>query len=52
MIDEIDGRIWAAHHHAFNDWVASAMGVIRVSLAELHRVQFSAPWHEEVRSKR
>ena len=35
MRDEIDGRIWVAHHEDFSAWVASAAARIRAGLYRL-----------------
>ena len=34
MREELDGRMWVAHHESFGDWVVGAAGTIR---AGLHR---------------
>lgn len=33
MVDEIEGRMWAAHHEAFGEWVGGSVARLR-SLAE------------------
>ena len=32
MRDEIDGRMWVAHHDQFSQWAANAATTIRVGL--------------------
>jgi hypothetical protein len=44
MRDEIDGRLWAEHGHAFSEGVARLISEIRLSLERLHAFQFDAPW--------
>ena len=44
MRDEIDGRLWAEHGHAFSEGVARLFGEISLSLERLHALQFDAPW--------
>lgn len=33
MIDEMDGRLWVAHHNEFSLWAGRALGRIRQGLA-------------------
>lgn len=33
MIDQIDGRMWVAHHKEFGDWVDSAAAFLRSGLS-------------------
>lgn len=35
MRDEIDGRLWTAHHENFDDWVNQAAALLRAGLARL-----------------
>lgn len=35
MRDEIDGRMWVAHHDAFSNWVGGAAASIRSGLYRL-----------------
>jgi hypothetical protein len=35
MRDEIDGRMWIAHHEAFSQWAGNAAAAVR---AGLHRL--------------
>ena len=35
MRDEIDGRMWVAHHDEFSAWVGNAASIVR---AGLHRL--------------
>ena len=35
MRDELDGRMWVAHHDQFSEWVGTAAATIR---AGLHRL--------------
>jgi hypothetical protein len=35
MRDEIDGRMWVAHHDQFSQWVGSAAATIRAGLSRL-----------------
>ena len=35
MRDEIDGRMWVAHHDAFSQWVGTAAATIRAGLYRL-----------------
>jgi hypothetical protein len=33
MIDEMDGRLWVAHHNEFSQWVGRAFAGLRQGLA-------------------
>lgn len=35
MREEIDGRMWVAHHEQFGDWVRSAAATLRAGLGRL-----------------
>ncbi|MBV9884216.1 MAG: hypothetical protein JO276_14495 [Sphingomonadaceae bacterium] len=35
MRDEIDGRMWVAHHDAFSAWVVQAAAAVRTGLHRL-----------------
>jgi hypothetical protein len=35
MRDEIDGRMWVAHHDQFSQWVGNAAATVRVGLHRL-----------------
>lgn len=35
MRDEIDGRMWVAHHDQYSQWVGSAAAAIRTGLHRL-----------------
>jgi hypothetical protein len=35
MRDEIDGRMWVAHHDRFSQWVGDAAGAVRAGLYRL-----------------
>jgi hypothetical protein len=35
MRDELDGRMWIAHHQQFGEWVDEALAVIRSGLGRL-----------------
>jgi hypothetical protein len=35
MRDEIDGRMWVAHHDRYSQWVGDAAGAIRAGLYRL-----------------
>lgn len=44
MRDELDGRMWVAHHEQFSEWVGEAIAVIR---AGLHRfAQWDGSTHQ------
>lgn len=32
MRDELDGRMWVAHHEQFSEWVGGAIATVRASL--------------------
>jgi hypothetical protein len=35
MLDEMDGRLWAAHHNEYSLWAGRAFGRIRQGVARL-----------------
>jgi hypothetical protein len=35
MRDEIDGRMWIAHHESFSQWVGNAAGAVRAGFYRL-----------------
>jgi hypothetical protein len=43
MRDEIDARIWAAHHEQFSDGIAALLGSLRTALNRLTAIHFAAP---------
>jgi hypothetical protein len=53
MRDEIDGRIWAEHGHAFSENVANLLSTlgttIGVGLRRLNELEFDAPWKRDLR---
>ena len=49
MRDEIDGRIWAAHHHALSDDFDKLVVAVRDTFELIHSVQFAAPWRRDAR---
>ncbi len=49
MRDEIDGRIWVAHHHALSDNFDKFAGAVRDAFERINAVQFAAPWRKDVR---
>ena len=53
MRDEIDGRIWGAHHQAFSDDLANFFArignAIGTALSRLNEMEFDAPWKRDVR---
>ena len=46
MRDEIDGRIWAAHHEQFSDGIDALLGSIGRGMRRLTAIQFAAPWRD------
>jgi hypothetical protein len=44
MRDEIDGRIWSAHHDRLSADLHALFVKIGDTLARLHRIHWSAPW--------
>ena len=52
MRDEIDGRIWAAHHEQFSDGIDALLGSIRTALNRLNAIRFAAPWRDAPCSRR
>jgi hypothetical protein len=44
MRDEMDSRIWLAHHADFAAFVAAAIDTVKVSLQRLNEIEFDAPW--------
>ena len=49
MRDEIDGRIWAAHHDGFSNMIGDALSGLRDGFARLQAIQFAAPWRSGTR---
>ncbi|HYI41404.1 MAG TPA: hypothetical protein VE053_13910 [Allosphingosinicella sp.] len=53
MRDEIDGRIWVQHGHAFSQDVANFFAAVRASvgsaLKRLNEIEFDAPWKRDLR---
>jgi hypothetical protein len=53
MRDEIDGRIWDQHGHAFSESLASFLATlgttIGAGLDRLNEIEFDAPWKRDVR---
>jgi hypothetical protein len=35
MRDELDGRMWVAHHDQFGEWVDSAIATVKTGLSRL-----------------
>jgi hypothetical protein len=52
MRDEIDGRLWAEHGHAFSESMTRLFKEIAISLERLHALQFDAPWGREMRGRK
>jgi hypothetical protein len=44
MRDEIDGRIWDAHGHAFSETLDKVLRSAGTALAKLHRLAWEASW--------
>jgi hypothetical protein len=44
MRDEMDMRLWEAHHSDFSAFLAEALGKVRVSFERLVAIEFDAPW--------
>ena len=51
MRDELDGRIWAEHHHRFSADLARALQAIRITFCKMARIQFSAPWKPQAEDR-
>ncbi len=46
MRDEIDGRLWADHHHSFSAGIDQMVADIWQAFRTLNRIQFQAPWRQ------
>lgn len=46
MRDEIDGRIWAAHHQSLSSSIDNAVSGLRDGFVRLNAIQFAAPWRK------
>ena len=44
MHDEIDGRLWAAHHRDFAEALRRSGAAIMVTFCKIHKIEFDAPW--------
>jgi hypothetical protein len=44
MRDEIDMRLWEAHHADFSAFLADAIDKARLSFERLVAIEFDAPW--------
>jgi hypothetical protein len=44
MRDEIDMRLWEAHHADFSTFLADAIDKARLSFERLVAIEFDAPW--------
>ena len=44
MRDEIDGRIWDAHGHAFSESLHNLFTAIGAAVTRLYRLEWDAPW--------
>ena len=44
MRDEIDGRLWAEHHHRFNDDLGRFFARLATGYRRLQAIQYAAPW--------
>ena len=44
MRDEMDGRLWEAHGHAFSEDLHKLFVAAGAALARLHRLAWEAPW--------
>jgi hypothetical protein len=43
MREELDGRMWVAHHDQFGLWVEGALGSLRAGLSRLSRWDGTSP---------
>jgi hypothetical protein len=44
MRDEIDSRLWVAHHQAFSDTVGAFLARLGEGFRRLQAIQYDAPW--------
>ncbi len=44
MRDEIDGRLWNEHGHAFSESLHGLVVAAGAALRRLHRFDWDAPW--------
>ena len=51
MRDEMDGRIWAEHHHEISAGLGTLFDGLAKGLKRLHDIQWSAPWRRETGSR-
>ncbi len=45
MRDEIDGRLWDEHGHAFSESLDRLVRAAGAALRRLYRFDWDAPWH-------
>ncbi len=45
MRDEMDMRVWNAHHREFSDTVARGFAALGGAFRKLTAIQFAAPWN-------
>ena len=47
MHDQIDGRLWVAHHTSLAEGLGGLLSELLVAFCKLERIQFQAPWRSD-----